>query len=304
MSQKLHTKTIKIAHSPDSDDAFMFYAIKEAKIDLKGYKFEISSDEIDILNNEALNDEFKYDIFAVSFHAFNFLKDKFKILKSGASMGGKDYGPKLVCRTNVIQNRSETKMKDPMQLSQQHDLVHWILRFAQNDGFRIAVPGKLTSAYLVLKEWLKENNIEAEFLFCSYEEVFDLLESGKVDASLLIHEAQLRYQELGYKLITDLGIWWYQRTNGLNMPLGCNVIRRDLGAETINELEALLKESIEWGLANFDEVLDYSRKFANNKLDNAAAKKYIEMYVNDSTVELSSDDLKSIDLLLSVIASD
>ena len=267
------TKTIKIAHSPDSDDAFMFYAIKEKKIDLKGYEFEISSDEIDILNNEALTEEFKYDIFAVSFHACAFLKEKFQILKSGASMGGKDYGPKLVRRKEV-----------------DHDGV-----------MTIAVPGKLTSAYLVLKEWLKENNIEAEFLFCSYEDVFPLLDSGKVDASLLIHEAQLRYQELGYELITDLGIWWYEKTNGLNMPLGCNVIRKDLGKETINELEALLKESIEWGLANFEEVLDYSRKFADNKLNDEKAKKYIEMYVSDSTVELSSDDLKSIELLLAKV---
>lgn len=287
---------LKIAHSPDSDDAFMFYAIKEGKIDLKGYSFDFYSDEIDILNNDALNNEFKYDIFAVSFHAFAYLKDKFQILQSGASMGGKDYGPKLVYRHCEKLRNSDAAIHTP------NKVLSWIAStLSRNNVIKIAIPGKLTSAFLVLKEWLKEQSIEAEFLFCSYEEVFDLLEQGKVDASLLIHEAQLRYKELGYDLIVDLGIWWYEKTQGLNMPLGCNVIRKDLGQKTINDIEELLKESIEWGLENFEEVLDYSRKFADNKLNDEKAKKYIEMYVNDSTVQLTENDNKSINKLLELV---
>jgi 1,4-dihydroxy-6-naphthoate synthase len=273
-------QSIKIAHSPDSDDAFMFYAIKEAKVNLKDYQFEFSSDEIDILNMEAINNEFKYDIFAVSFHAYAKLRDKFQILNSGASMGGKDYGPKLVTNKNLS-----------------------ILDLQNFSQLKIAVPGKLTSAFLVLKEWLKENNIKADYVFCSYNEVFKLLDQEKVEASLLIHEAQLRYQELGYRLIVDLGIWWYEKHSGLNMPLGCNVIRKDLGTKVINDIESILKESIVWGLNNFEEVLAYSRNFANNQLNDEKAKLYIEMYVNDSTVELSTKDHESINKLLSLVTS-
>jgi len=273
---------IKIAHSPDSDDAFMFYAIKNQKIDLKQYQFSIESAEIDVLNQLAVENEKAYDIFAVSFHAYHYLKDKFEILRSGSSMAGSDYGPRLVCKAETLAalQSAQKKLSD----------------------LKIAIPGKLTSAYLALQIYAEKQNTNIKNpVFCSYNDVFSLLENNSVDASLLIHEAQLRFQDLGYQLIIDLGSWWHQTTNGLNLPLGCNVIRKALGQETISDINAILKSSIEWGLAHLDETLIYARDFAQNNLDDTKSKKYIDMYVNSSTVELSDDDYRSIDLLLSYL---
>lgn len=308
-SEAKQCRTIKVAHSPDSDDAFMFYAIKFGKIDLHGFEFEITSDEIDVLNQQAMviasgseaiqtgsprrstpRDDIA-DIFAVSFHAYHYIKDQFKILRAGASMAGMDYGPRLV-------SKNSKEFLDTNQL----EAGSW-----KSEALKVAVPGKYTSAFLVLQAWLKESlklpnsdfkpeNIE--YVFCSYNDVFTLLESNEVDASLLIHESQLKYQEHDCKLIVDLGKWWYEKYN-LQMPLGCNVINRDLGEETIAQIDSILQESIKWGLDNFEEVLEYSRNFAQNDLDDEAAKRYIGMYVNQSTVSLTEDDLRSIDLLLS-----
>lgn len=288
-------KKIKIAHSPDSDDAFMFYAILHKKIDLQGFEFEISSNEIGKLNEEAVSGKSDYDIIALSFHALSLVKDKYVYLKSGASLAGKDYGPRLVCKMDVIPNTGE----EP-----------------QRDDFKIAIPGKHTTGFKTLQLWLEEEGLrrfarndsnqacndsnDIEFIFCSYNEVFDLLENGTVDASLLIHESQLRYKELGYNLIVDLGVWWYEKHSGLRLALGCNAAKKELGKDNIEKLDAILKESIEWSLRkeNLKEALDYSRNFANNKLDDAMAEKYIEMYVDESTIELSADDEKSIAMLL------
>lgn len=285
-------KTLKISHSPDSDDAFMFYAIKHKKIDTKGFDFEFSADEIAVLNQKALACDKNYDILAVSFHALAYIQDTYTYLNSGASMAGSDYGPRLVSKRDIDITKPCT----------------------------IAIPGRLTSAYLVLRlyeaiskgavwdDTLKINldaceksreNFRARF--CPYNEVFDLIESGEVDAALLIHEAQLKYQELGYRLIVDLGAWWYRETQGLRMPLGTNAIRKDLGEDFISEFDNMLKSSIEWGLHNLDEVLDYSRKFADNKLDDQSALNYINMYVDKSTISLSVGDKLSIRKLLKLV---
>jgi 1,4-dihydroxy-6-naphthoate synthase len=296
----IKTQTIRIAHSPDSDDAFMFYAIKHKKIDLRGYEFEIASGEIDVLNQAAINSTLSathhpvtqplYDVFAVSFHAYHYLKDNYAMLRSGASMAGKDYGPRLVGK--AVNGEWSTV-----------------------NGMKIAVPGKYTSAFLALQIYLSEINskniktvdrspltVHPKFIFCSYNDVFPLLESGQVDASLLIHESQLKFQEQGYNLIVDLGAWWYEKyTPSLRMPLGCNVIQRDLGEQVIADIDAMLKESIEWGLKNFDEVLAYSRDFAQNGLNDAQAEHYIHMYVDESTVQLTENDLKSVELMLSKV---
>jgi 1,4-dihydroxy-6-naphthoate synthase len=277
---------IKIAHSPDSDDAFMFYALKHKKIDTKGYQFEFSADEIAVLNQKALNKDPDLDVIAVSFHTLAYIQDSYTYLKSGASMAGTDYGPRLVSK----------------------DLSNLIRQCI------IAVPGRLTSAYLVLRLYeavingaVWDSNLKIKLeqgfftpRFCSYNEVFELLDSSQVSAGLLIHEAQLRYQELGYKLIVDLGAWWFQNT-GLKMPLGTNAIKKSLGADFINEFDEMLKQSILWGLDNLDEALGYSRKFANNNLDDKSAHKYIEMYVNESTIQLTDDDKKSVELLLRLV---
>ncbi len=268
------TQTIKIAHSPDSDDAFMFYAIREKKIDLEGLEFEFTSAEIELLNQEAIQGSESADIFAVSFHSYAYIQDRYTMLLSGASMGGVDYGPRVIARESTL-----------------------------GEGLiRIAVPGKHTSAYLAMRAYEKQNFKTDKFIpvFCSYDEVFNLLERGQVDASLLIHEAQLRYGELGYKLIVDLGAWW-QATYKLNLPLGCNVASNKLGKDRIKQIDAILKHSILWGLENLDEALEFSRNFANNNLDDIQARKYIDMYVNQSTIELGRDDLKSVEILLSTL---
>ena len=260
------TQVINIAHSPDSDDAFMFYAIMKNKIDTKGYDFNFASDEIAVLNRQALEGQNDYQIIALSFASLFKLEDEYELMPSGCSFGGKDYGPKIIFKNKPQKN------------------------------FKLAVPGENTSAYLVAQSYLKENNLEIEPIFCAYDEVFDLLESGKVDASLLIHEAQLKYQEMGYQLMVDLGVWWHEK-HGLNMPLGCNAIKKDLGKDTIAELNEILYQSIVWGKENFKEVLEYSRDFAQNDLNDEMAEKYLDMYVNDTTVKLSPEDYKSIDLL-------
>ena len=270
---------IKVAHSPDSDDAFMFYAIAKNKIDLGTYEFEITSDEIQKLNQQALEGSSEQDIFAVSFHAYAYLADKYQILRPGASMGGENYGPRVVVRDDFIKNDDGINKFD---LS----------------GLRIAVPGELTSAYLCLQLYQKEKSVETfEPVFCSFDEVFDLLQSGKVDAALLIHESQLKYKEEKLSLLVDLGKWWYE-SNKLQMPLGCNVIRRSLGEKAVKEISDILQRSIVYGLENFEETLEYARSFSNNGLSDEKAKEYINMYVNESTVSLSDDDIKSISLML------
>lgn len=276
-------KLIKVAHSPDSDDAFMFYAIAHKKIDLKGYDFSIDSEEIAKLNEYALDISsgktaaMDADIFAVSFHAYAYIAKQYQILRSGASMGGEDYGPRIVAKQSFEEI------------------------FKNNGKLRIAIPGKLTSAYLVWKiycsEVLKIDSSQIEEYFCSFNEVFDLLETKEVNASLLIHESQLKYEENQCQLLLDLGAWWFKRTSGLSMPLGCNVINRSLGEKAIAEISKILQESIAYGLENFEETLEYARSYAKNDLDDKRAKKYISMYVNDKTRSLKDEDLKSIGLM-------
>jgi 1,4-dihydroxy-6-naphthoate synthase len=286
-------KIIKIAHSPDSDDAFMFYAIKHKKIDLGDFEFEFSADEIAILNQKAIDNDPDLDVLAVSFHALAHIQESYSYLNSGASMAGSDYGPRLIAKKPIDWTKSSKDLK-------------------------IAIPGKYTSAYLVLRlyealkgAWIPgykinleqiENSIDSfKAVFCSYDEVFGLIDSGEVSAGLVIHEAQLRFKDLGYHLVVDLGQWWFQKTQGLKMPLGTNAIKKSLGEETIQKIDNLLKQSILWGLDNLNEVLAYSRNFSQNQLDDKSAKQYIDMYVNDSTIELSNNDKKSVEILLGLV---
>lgn len=275
---------IKVSHSPDSDDAFMFHAIANQKIDLQGLDFEIDSAEIQALNQllfsaqeEGRNSsELLPDICAVSFHAYAHIADHYQILKPGASMGSGTHGPRLVAKPGTMKDLGALK---------------------------VAVPGKLTSAYLCLRLYYSELGLDFEPVFCSFNEVFDLLGSGEVDASLLIHESQLKFEDQGFELLVDLGEWWHSYTaekfgNGLAMPLGCNVIRRSLDEDLKLKISKLLHESIAYGLENFDETLDYSRKFSDNGLDDSKAKDYINMYVNQHTLGLSDEDLLSIKTML------
>lgn len=276
----LDPKIIKVAHSPDSDDAFMFYAIAEKKIDTGNFEFEIESAEIEKLNQVALKSQ-TYDLTAISFHAYAYLSDKYQILKSGASMGGRDYGPRLISK------------------KASSDIPSWKAKQKP----KIAIPGKLTSAYLCMQIYFKEYKQEFEAVFCKFDEVFDLLKANTVDLALLIHESQLNFQNQDFKLAVDLGRWWFEKNKDkfgkeLFMPLGCNVISRSLGYEYISEISKLLKSSIKYALDNFSEALEYARDFSKNRLDDEAAKKYIEMYVNSSSIELSENDIKSLEIML------
>lgn len=274
MKTKSALRTISIAHSPDSDDAYMFYALSAGKIPCD-YGFSFTSAEIETLNQAALKGTAP-DICALSFHAYAYVADQYQILRSGASMAGANYGPRLVAKGNLAKQ---------------------ICTRANLSKLRIAIPGKLTSAYLCLQIYQKQ--IGADFIpvFCSFDEVFELLERGEVDASLLIHESQLKYQEQGYKLILDLGKWWHEMSGGLSMPLGCNAISRRLPDTDRSELAKLMTESIRWGLEHRAETLAYARKFAANDLSDEKADEYISMYVNEQTIGLSDKDLESIKLM-------
>ncbi len=257
---------IHVAHSPDSDDAFMFYAINHQKIDTKGYEFIDVLSDIETLNQEALKGT--YEVSAISIHAFPYVADKYALLSSGASMGD-NYGPMIVAK-------EEFDIKD-----------------LKNK--KIAVPGKLTSAFLALQLFLKEKEFNYEVM--PFDKIIPAVKEGKVDAGLIIHEGQLTYQDEGLKCIVDLGKWWYEKTGGLPLPLGGNVIRKDLGEKTMKEVSEILRESIKYSLTHREEAVDYALKFARD-MTKEKADKFIGMYVNDLTVDYGERGRKAIELFL------
>ena len=252
---------IRIAHSPDSDDAFMFYALAKNKLPTGKFRFHHTLQDIETLNRKALDGVF--EVTAISFHAYPYLKDKYILLPSGASMGD-GYGPMVVAREPFGQDE---------------------LR-----GKRIAVPGTMTSAYLVLKLFQPD----FEEVVIPFDRIMDAVKLGDVDAGLLIHEGQLTYADEGLRLIVDFGAWW-QETTGLPLPLGGNVIRRDLGLENINEISRLLKASIQYSLDHREEALEYALEFARD-LDKATANRFIGMYVNERTLDYGQEGRKAVQL--------
>ena len=255
---------IRVAHSPDSDDAFMFYAINTKKIDTKGYEFIDVLSDIETLNKEALKGT--YEVSAISIHAFPYVADRYALLSSGASMGD-NYGPMVVEKeefpVDELKNRT------------------------------IAVPGTLTSAFLALKLFEPDIN----YVVLPFDQIIDAVKEGKVDAGLIIHEGQLTYQDEGLKCIVDLGKWWYEKTGGLPLPLGGNVIRKDLGIEAMKEISEILRESIKYSLAHRDEAVEYALKYARG-MTKDKADKFIGMYVNDLTVDYGERGKKAIELFL------
>jgi 1,4-dihydroxy-6-naphthoate synthase len=247
---------IRVGHSPDPDDAFMFYALAKGKIDTGDFEFTHELVDIETLNRRAFQAEL--ELTALSLHAYAFLHDKYILCTCGASMGD-GYGPMVVARRpqTVDELRTQT----------------------------IAVPGKLTSAYLALRLCLGADFASVEVPF---DEIIPAVVAGnhagrKIDAGLIIHEGQLTYSDLDLKLVVDLGVWWKERT-GLPLPLGANGVRKDLGCETIREVERLLKASIEYGLAHRDEALSYALQYGRD-LDAGQADKFVGMYVNDWTLD-------------------
>lgn len=243
-------RTITVAHSPDSDDAFMFYALAEGKVDTGDIKYVHQLQDIQTLNERAMRGEL--EVTAVSIHAYAYLSDKYALLPHGASMGDR-YGPRLVSRTPM--SRSDVR------------------------GKRIAIPGTLTSAYLALRLF----EPEFEPVVVPFDEIEDAVVDGQVDLGLLIHEGQLTYGEKGLKLIADMGAWWYDET-GLPLPLGGNVVRKDLGNDLIATVSSHLHASIAFGLNHRRAALDHSMKYARG-LDRSMADTFVGMYVNDWTLD-------------------
>ncbi len=242
---------IRVAHSPDSDDAFMFYAINQKKIELKGYEFEDVLSDIETLNREALKGT--YEVSAISIHAFPYVADRYALLSSGASMGD-NYGPMVVSREEFPLSELSNK--------------------------RIAVPGTLTSAFLALKLF----NPDFSYEVVPFDQIIERVKKGEFDAGLIIHEGQLTYKDEGLVCILDLGKWWYERTGGLPLPLGGNVIRKDLGEKVMREVSEILRESIKYSLENREEALEYAMRFARD-MEKEKADRFVGMYVNELTVD-------------------
>ena len=250
MSTLIETRTITVAHSPDSDDAFMFYGLATNKIDTGSLSFTHVLKDIQTLNEEAFKET--YDVTAVSFHAYAYISDKYLLLPHGASIGD-NYGPILVSR-------------EPAAASDISKL-------------KIAVPGTLTSAFLALRIF----NSDFEYEVVPFDKIIDAVQSGQCDAGLLIHEGQLFYESIGLHKILDLGEWWHERT-GLPLPMGGNGIRRELGPEIIRQVSHWLRESIRYSLANREDALAYAMQFARD-MDVALADRFVAMWVNDLTLE-------------------
>ena len=260
---------IRVGHSPDPDDAFMFYALAKDSFDTGNYRFEHELVDIETLNRRAFTGEL--ELTAISLHAYAYLSDKYAICACGASMGDK-YGPMVV-------SREENTIEDVKQ-------------------FTIAVPGTLTTAYLALRMCL---GLDFDHVVVPFDEILDVVEAGsyegkEVQAGLIIHEGQLTYGSQNLKLVVDLGQWWFEET-GLPLPLGANAIRRDLGMDAMEEVTALLKQSIEYGLENRAAALDYALGFGRG-LDRSMADEFVGMYVNDWTIDFGERGRQAVTELL------
>ena len=251
------TETFTLGHSPDPDDAFMFYAMAANKIDLRGYRFKHQLEDIQTLNERAMRGELH--ISAVSIHAYAYVSDKYLLLPCGASMGD-GYGPLLIeKKPNVDRRTSNEEERERLR------------------NCLIAVPGTMTSAFLALKLYLGEFN----YVIVPFDQIFKAVRSGHANAGLIIHEGQLTYARSGFEKSIDLGEWWKHRT-GLPLPLGGNVLRRDIPLEIQSELSAILRESIEFGLAHRAEAVQHSMPYARD-MDSDLTSKFIGMYVNEFT---------------------
>jgi 1,4-dihydroxy-6-naphthoate synthase len=255
--------TITVAHSPDSDDAFMFYGLATNKLDTGKLNFKHLLKDIQTLNEEAM--EGTYDVTAISFHAYAYVADKYALLPHGASIGD-NYGP-------IVVSRQPATPEDIAKL-------------------KIAVPGKLTSAFLALRIF----NPDFEYVVVPFDKIIDAVRDGSCDAGLLIHEGQLFYESLGLHKVLDLGEWWHKR-HGLPLPMGGNVIRRDLGPSLIKEVSKLLRESISYSLNNREDALQYAMQFARD-MDTELADRFVAMWVNDLTLDYTDRGREAVRRLL------
>ncbi len=262
-SALLQAREITVAHSPDSDDAFMFYGLATNKVRVPGLRFTHTLCDIETLNRKAR--EGVYDVTAISFHAYPYVQEHYALLPSGGSVGD-GYGPMIVATRAYAE--SEIKRK------------------------RIAVPGTLTTAYLVLR--LFAPGIDAEVV--PFDQIIPQVLEGRYDAGLIIHEGQLTYSKSGLWRVVDLGKWW-MRVTGLPLPLGGNAIRRNLGPELMSSVAAALRDSIQYALDHREEALSYAMQFARD-LDSQLADKFVGMYVNERTLDYGPDGREAVRRLL------
>lgn len=256
-------REISVAHSPDSDDAFMFYGLATHKVRVPGLKFTHTLTDIETLNRKAM-DGF-YDVTAVSFHAYPYIQDKYALMPCGGSVG-EQYGPMVVAQR-------------PIGLDELRDV-------------RVAVPGTMTTAYLGLKLFAPT----VETAIVPFDQIIPAVVAGKYEAGLIIHEGQLTYETKGLCRILDLGKWWYELT-GLPLPLGGNAIRRELGQELIGNITRALRASIQYALSHRDEALAYAMQFARD-LDTQLADRFVGMYVNERTLDYGEDGKEAVVRLL------
>jgi 1,4-dihydroxy-6-naphthoate synthase len=263
MTTAAETRTITVAHSPDSDDAFMFYGLATGKIDTGDLRFEHVLEDIQTLNEKAMRGV--YDVTAVSFHAYAYISDRYALLPHGASIGD-GYGP-------IVVAREPFKVEDLPRL-------------------KVAVPGELTSAFLALRILCPEFAYEV----VPFDQIIDAVRAGRADAGLLIHEGQLFYQRLGLHKVVDLGEWWKGRTD-LPLPMGGNAVRRDLGPETVARVSAHLRESISYSLEHRQEALRYAMQFARD-MDEGLADRFVAMWVNQLTLDYTERGRRAVQRLL------
>jgi 1,4-dihydroxy-6-naphthoate synthase len=257
------TAELRLAHSPDSDDAFMFYALATGKVRLPGVKFTHILSDIESLNQAARTET--YDISALSFYGYSFVADKYVLLDCGASFG-EGYGPIVVAAHPIKKNELA--------------------------GRKIAIPGTLTTSYLALK--LFEPNVEVVTM--PFDKILAAVQAEEVEAGLLIHEGQLLFSQIGLHRVVDLGQWW-QEITGLPLPLGANAIRRRLGPEMGRQVERVIRESVSYALEHRESALDYALQFARD-MDPVLADKFVGMYVNKWTLDYGADGRRAVTTLL------
>ena len=250
---------IRLGHSPDADDAFMFWALAENRVETRGFEFEHVLEDIQTLNEWAL--EGRLEVTAISMHAYPFVQDRYALLPHGASMGS-GYGPVVVAR--------EALTKDELR------------------AVEISVPGTMTTAFLVLRMYLGD----FQYRVAAFDEILDEVKAGDAEAGLLIHEGQLTYEAEGLKKVVDLGEWWLLET-GLPLPLGANVARRDLGPERLHDLSEVLADSISAGLANRREAMQYALRFGRG-LDPELGDRFVGMYVNELTQDYGEEGREAV----------
>ena len=260
---------ITVAHSPDSDDAFMFFGLASGNVDTGGIVVDQVLADIETLNRAAFSGT--YEVTAVSFHAYAHLVDKYALLPHGASMGD-NYGPIVVAPGGSPGSYGVAGVK----------------------GSRIAIPGTLTTAYLALRIY----EPDFEYVVVPFDEIQQAVLDGKAEAGLLIHEGQLTYQDEGLRKIVDLGEWWAERTGGLPLPLGGNIIRRDLGTDMISKVSKLLHDSIAYALSHRPEAVEYALQFGRG-LDRAKTDRFVGMYVNDLTLDYGDRGRRGLERLMS-----